>query len=339
MKAPQLHGFGHAVMVLPASDYRRDRMRWLTARRAGLGASDTAAILGLNDYSTALDVYLEKTSTSEPVDSTSDAATAGQMLETPVARRTVREHPELGKLVTSPGLLAHPDHPWMLATVDFGLAPRGQQDAPVTALLEVKTTQERHYRNKWIDGRPPDGILIQAQQQLAVTGYQTCWVTCMRRDTGRMDPPFRVDRSETVIEQIIHYAGTWWADHIEAGVQPDPVFRDYDSLAGLFPADESLDPLPVTPELETALADLAHARARAKNAAADEAHAKFLIKLALENRTAISAPDGTVLATWKPQTVRRLNTERLAADHPGLLDQYKEPKIQPGTLRLTKEDS
>ena len=38
------------VLVLAADDYRRDRALWLKARRDGLGASDTAAILGLNSY-------------------------------------------------------------------------------------------------------------------------------------------------------------------------------------------------------------------------------------------------------------------------------------------------
>lgn len=339
MIAPPPHRFGHAVMVMPASDYRRNRARWLTARRGGLGATDTAAILGLSDYATALDVYLEKTGTGEPEDFTSDQAIAGQMLEAPVARRTVKDHPWLGKLVPTPGLLAHPDYPWMLATVDYGLAPRGSKDAPVTELLEVKTTQEQVYRKKWIDGVPPARILIQCQQQLAVTGLRTCWVTCMRRDSGKMDPPYRVDRSQAVIDRIIHYAGTWWADHIVAGVRPEPVFADADKLAGLFPADESLDPLPATPELEFALNIIADARIKTKAAAESEKHAKFIIKTALENRTVITAADGSVLATWKPQTVRRLNQEKLAADHPGLLDQYKEATIQAGTLRLIKEDS
>lgn len=337
--APQLHGFGQAVMVIPASDYRRNKARWLVARRSGLGATDTAAILGLSSYATALDVYLEKTATGAPAETTSDQAEAGHMLEAPVARRTVREYPDLGKLVTSPGLLAHPDHPWLLATPDYGLAARGNRDAPVTELLEVKTTRENVYRKTWINDVPPARILIQCQQQLAVTGFQTCWVTCMRRDSGKMGVPYRVDRSEQVIEQIIHYAGTWWAEHVVAGVPPEPVFEDVDKLSGLYPGNDALEPLPATPELFAAITQLAAARARARVAAKDEAEAKLFIAKALSGgHTAIADEFGDVLATWKPQTVRKFDQKGFAGDYPALYEQYKIPTEQRGPLLITKED-
>jgi putative phage-type endonuclease len=338
MNTGQSHGFGHALLVIAASEYRRNKAKWLAARRSGLGATDTSAILGLSSYATALDVYLDKTSAAAPEDSASDQAMAGQMLETPVARRTIRENPELGKLVPTPGLLAHPEFHWLMATPDFGLAARGSKE--VTALLEVKTTQENVYRKTWLGDVPPHRILIQAQQQLLVTGLQTCWVTCMRRDSGRMAPLYRVERSERVAGQIIGYAGAWWAHHIIEGVAPDPVFRDLDKLAELFPADESLEPLPATPELLAAIRDLAGARIRSRVAKADEDAAKLVIESALAGgQTAIADAAGDVLVTWKPMTERRLDQARLAKDHPGLLEQYKTPRTRRGSLLIIKEDS
>src|SRR5690606_7815110 len=128
------------------------RRPWLEARRRGLGASDTAAILGLNPWATPLQVWQEKVDTSAPADEpVSEAAEWGSILEAPLARQTVARHPELGKLVPSPGLLQHPDHPWMLATIDRGLTPRGG-DGTVTAILECKTTSEQAYKHHWIDG-------------------------------------------------------------------------------------------------------------------------------------------------------------------------------------------
>jgi predicted phage-related endonuclease len=227
----------------------------------------------------------------------------------------------------------------MLATVDYGLAARGNRGAPVTALLEVKTTQERIYKRKWIGDKPPPAIILQCHQQLAVTGYQTAWVTCMRRDTGRMAPLYRVERSQKVIDQIIDYAGTWWAEHIEGRVRPEPVLRDLDRLAGLYPADETLEPLPVTAELAAAIEAVSHARRLAKVAAADERAAKFIIEAALsEGHTAITDAAGDVLATWKQQTVRRWDTSALAADHPELAEQYRPAKTSRGPLLIMKED-
>lgn len=315
-------------LVLASADYRRDRSKWLRARRSGLGASEMAAILGLTgEWKTGLDVYLEKTSDAEPEPGPpSEQAHFGNLLEPIVARDTVRRWPELGKLVPTPGLLAHPEQDWMLATIDYGLAPRGKRGAPVTALLEVKTTSDRNYRHKWIDGVPPAGIQVQCQQQMAVTGAELTWVTCWVRDNAQLKDPFPVYRSESVIEQLIHYGGLWWRDYVQARVRPDPRFEDRHKLASLFPADDSAGALIVNEELESALADLLDARRRIKAAELDEERAKFKIQTAMRERTAIATPDGDVLVTWKESTSRRLDQKALAADHPELVAKYKPAK-------------
>lgn len=320
-------------LILAAADYRRNKRAWLRARRSGLGASETAAVLGLSPWKTALDVYLDKTGPEPVADvETSEATAWGNLLEPVVARRTVRVHPELGKLVPTPGLLAHPEHSWMLATIDFGLADRGSRSAPVRELLEVKTTSVHNYRANWIDGVPPAMIQVQCQQQMAVTGLDVAWVTCFvggDSGPGRLAKPYPVQRSEAVIEQLITYGGAWWSEFVLAGKRPEPTFADRSKLAALYPADDSLDSVPVTDELETALADLLDARRRIKEEEEREAAAVFKLKTAMGSRTAIAGPDGDVLVTWKEQTSRRLDQKALAADHPELVKQYKRPPAEP----------
>lgn len=316
------------VLVLAADDYRRDRSLWLKARRSGLGASDTAAILGLNGYRTALDVYLDKTATADPVDGELSEATAwGHILETPVARRTVKQHPHLGKLVATPGLLAHPDHPWMLATVDFGLAARGSRTAPVRALLEVKTTSVHNYRKNWMDGVPPPAVQVQCQQQMAVTGMDECWVTCaVGGDSGPMKlaEPFRVARSQAVIDQLIHYGGKWWADHVLARVRPEPTFEDADKLAMLYPADDSLDAVVMDGDLEDTLAAYLDARRKADAAALRADEHRFRLQNAMGERTALAWPDGQVAVTNKQQTRKSLDKQALATERPDVADVVKQ---------------
>lgn len=333
------------VLVLAAEDYRRDRARWLEARRSGLGASDTAAILGLNTYRTALDVWLEKTSTMDAVDGELSEATAwGHILETPVARRTVKKHPHLGKLVPTPGLLAHPGHPWMLATVDFGLAARGDRNAPVRALLEVKTTSIHNYRKNWIDGVPPAAIQVQAQQQLAVTGLDECWVTCFvggDSGPGKLAEPFRVVRNEDVIRQIVQYAGTWWADHVVAGVRPEPVFEDAAKLASLYPANDALDAVVMDEALEDTLANYLDAKAKADAAARRADEFKFRLSRAMEEATALAWPDGRVAVTNKQQTKKTLDKKALEAERPDVAEvvrQYTRPG-QPFRVFKVKEET
>lgn len=323
-------------LLLPAAEYKRDRGLWLTARRAGLGASDTAAVLGLNSYRSALDVWLDKTAAVPADDSEhSEAAAWGHLLEPVVARRTVRQWPALGKLVPTPGLLVHPEHSWMLATVDYGLADRGRRGAPVRELLEVKTTSVANYRRHWLDGVPPAGILVQCQQQLAVTGFGAVWVTCFvggDSGPGRLAEPYRVERSPAVIDQLISYGGAWWRDYVEARRRPDPVMADADKLGWLYPADDSAGALDLTPDLETVIADLIHARRRVKDAEADEAAAAFKLKTAMAEHTAIADASGEVLVTWKESTTRRWDTKRLAAERPDLAEEYRPAKTGRGSL-------
>jgi putative phage-type endonuclease len=322
-------------LLLPAAEYKRDRGLWLTARRSGLGASDTAAVLGLNSYRSALDVWLDKTATGPAEDAAGPAAQMGHDLEAWAARLTAKRYPALGKLVPTPGLLVHPEHSWMLATVDYGLADRGSRTAPVRELLEVKTTSVANYRRNWVDGVPPSGILVQCQQQLAVTGLSVVWVTCFvggMDGPGTLVEPYRVERSPAVIDQLIGYAGSWWRDFVEAGRRPDPVMADADKLGWLWPADDAAGALPLTADLEATIADLIHARRRVKDAEADEAAAAFKLKAAMAEHTAIADPAGDVLVTWKESVTRRWDTKRLAADRPDLAEEYRPAKTGRGSL-------
>ena len=52
----------------------QNRIDWLKARRSGIGGSDVAAILDLNRYKSALDIYNDKISTEEPKEQQSESA-------------------------------------------------------------------------------------------------------------------------------------------------------------------------------------------------------------------------------------------------------------------------
>ncbi|AYN57515.1 RecE-like exonuclease [Arthrobacter phage Coral] len=324
-------------LVLAAGDYRRNRALWLKARRSGLGASDTATILGLNSWGTALEVWQEKTSLTPPDDrELSDAAAWGNILEHPVAVQTVKKWPEIGRIIPTPGLLAHPDHPWMLATVDRLLVPRRVKNPRVQSILEVKTTSSKNWGLNWPDGVPPAAIQVQVQQQLAVTGLPYAWVACWLRDTAKLCEPVRVDRSEEVIAQLIHYGGMWWRDHVEGMLRPEPTFGDRGQLAGLWPADAKADALTAGPELEATVADLIDAKRRKEKAEEDEEVAAFKLKTAMKERLGVVDAAGELLVTWKPQKYTRLDEKRLRAERPEIAKEFT-PNKTIRVLRISKK--
>lgn len=308
-------------LVIAAADYARDRRAWLRARRSGLGASETATILGLNDWRTPLAVWQDKVSTDDVEDVTlSEAAEWGSALEAVVARKVATRHPELGKLAPTPGLLRHPEHPWMLATLDRVLVERKKADPQALAILEVKTVGDWMFRKRWLDSVPPH-VLVQVQQQLAVTGMERAYVVVLVGGQ-RMPAPYLVERDERVIEQIIEYAGAWWAEHVEGGVVPDPTFADRSSLAAVWPGD---DTLPAVHADESLLADLGtfmHAREQEAHWKRQKEEAAFAVQERMGNALAVRDDDGRVLVTWKPSTSTRVNTPALRKAHPDLVEQF-----------------
>lgn len=304
------------TLILPAADYRRSRSTWLAARKNGLGASDTAAVLGVDEWKTPLDVYLDKIGPGSGEDHVGEAAEWGSAIEAVVARKVSTRHPELGKLLPSPGLFAHPDHPWLLATPDRLLEDRatGRQ-----AVLEIKTT-DRMNKTAWADG-PPHRVQVQVQQQLAVLGLEVAYVAVLFG--GReMPAPYRIDRDDTVIGLIVEHAGAFWHDHVLTRTPPEARVGDDANLAALYPGDDTLDALIADEQLEQLFTQRATAYAVRKHQDALLAELDVQIKEAMGDRTVVTSVDGDVLATWKPTSSTRIDTKRLKADHPDLAAAY-----------------
>jgi putative phage-type endonuclease len=307
----------HTRLVLPASEYRRSRTAWLAARKAGLGASDTAAVLGVDPWKSPLEVYLDKVDPTVHDDTVSEAAEWGTAVEAVVARKVASRHKKLGKLTPSPGLCAHPDHPWLLATPDRVLVDRA---TGAEALLEIKTTDGRN-KDQWKDG-PPTRVQVQVQQQLAVTGLDVAYVAVLFG--GReMPAPIRIDRDQTVIDLILEYGHTFWFDHVIARIPPEARLGDDSALAGMYPGDDTLEALIADDTLEALITERRARKADADKATAAVDELDLRIKEALGDRTLVTSVDGAVLATWKPKTSRRVDTRRLKADHPDLVEQYQ----------------
>lgn len=202
-----------AVVVLG----RASRARWLARRRKGLTATDVPAILGVSPWRTPLDVWLDKVNPAGWAGSY--ATRRGQRLEPFLAGEYARQY------LTSPGecvergpaLLAHPDHPLLMCSIDY-LAHHADQ----TVVLECKTAGS--WNPDWADGDLPDQYAVQALVQAAVTGLPVVvWADVAGRPELR-----RIDRDPVWEAQAIPVLEAWWARHVVELTPPplDPL-RDY----------------------------------------------------------------------------------------------------------------
>ncbi len=132
---------------------------WLRYRKCGITGTDAGAILGLNPYRSAFQVYHDKISdTTENIDN--EAMRQGRDLEDYVAQRFT-EATGL-KVRRANAIYQSEEHPLLLA--DFDRLIVGQK-----AGLECKTVSP-FSADKWADGKIPAHYLAQVDHYLAVSG-------------------------------------------------------------------------------------------------------------------------------------------------------------------------
>jgi putative phage-type endonuclease len=139
-----------------------DETAWLKARKRVLTASDMAAVLGLNPWKSALDVYLDKQGPSEPRED-NDAMWWGRHLEGKIAE-AYSDGKYSGRPIRRVGkhkyvLLVSRKYPYLAATLDF-LTLIGDRWVP----CEIKNTRRGE---DWDEGAPIYH-LVQLQQQILV---------------------------------------------------------------------------------------------------------------------------------------------------------------------------
>jgi putative phage-type endonuclease len=143
----------------------KDREKWLAERRKGVGASEAAAILGLDPYKGPIAVYADKVLGEEKPDT--DAMWLGRTLEPAVVERVAKE---IGLDATMSGVLYRSaERPWQLATLDATL--EGSLDGRLVRVpLEVKVTG-----GAWSDEKgAPVHHVTQVQHQLQVVDDAPC---------------------------------------------------------------------------------------------------------------------------------------------------------------------
>jgi putative phage-type endonuclease len=210
-----------------------DRNAWLKARRAGIGASEIAAVLGISPWESPFSLWWRKV---EGWDfEASPAMEWGNRLEDAIAFKYGNEHPdyELG----DGELEHHPIHEWMLATPDRYIWDTGRDILDVSGLLELKTA---HSGDGW--GEPgtsdvPVHYRAQVLWQMAVVGVG--WADMAVLIGGSDYREYTVLRDEKDIAVMVE-AGRRFMARIEAG-DPPPIDDHHATLSTLKRLHPDLD--------------------------------------------------------------------------------------------------
>lgn len=184
------------------------REEWLKVRKLGLGGSDMSAVLGVNNWRSPLDVWLDKTSDTIE-EKESEPMYWGTILEDIVAQEFAKRTG--WKVRNNNFTLQSEEYPYLLANID-------REIVGVDAGLECKTANA-FKADEWQGDSVPDAYYVQCQHYMAVTGRSSWWIACLVG--GNTFYYKEIKRNEEVIKAIIDTGAEFWR-LVETETMPAP---------------------------------------------------------------------------------------------------------------------
>ena len=282
---------------------------WLAARRKGIGGSDAAAVCGLSRYSSALDVWLQKTGRN-PATPDNEAMLWGRLLE-PIVRN---EFARLSGLTVKecPYILQSREHPFMIANVDGIVTEKDGSKA----VLEIKTTNSFTAIKDVEDGLPATW-LCQIYHYLFVCDLPKAYVVVL---IGGNKLQWQVvDRDEETIQNIVALERHFW-DFVVRDVPPPVDEHSGDALALLYPtSNESNVVLPA--EADELVAQYLEIKKAEEDIKAAKSETENKLKALLKDAELGVTPSGFSVS-WKSYSQSRLDSAKLKAAHADIVNRF-----------------
>jgi putative phage-type endonuclease len=187
-------------------------------RLTGVGASEIGAIVGVNPYREAIDIWCRKPTPSRPpliVDTDDDdRANVGSELEEGLVRLyTKRTGIEIAPIKQT---YRHADLPFVLAS------PDGLTIANDDGGTECKVVGAR-VAHHWDDG-VPEYVVTQAAQNMLV--MDRAWWDVIALINGTELRITRIDRDPDIEAALIEANSYFWLENVEGDVPPEPTSAD-----------------------------------------------------------------------------------------------------------------
>lgn len=153
---------------------------WLQVRTKGIGGSDVGSIMGVNPWSSARQVFFNKTGQYqdklEPNEASKERMHFGHVLEPVVASEFDSRTDGKYYTVEADMTFQSKDHPFLLANVDRFVIDSKTDE--IVGLLECKTAGE-FASEEWENGEVPPSYFYQVQHYLHVTGLKHAWIAAL----------------------------------------------------------------------------------------------------------------------------------------------------------------
>lgn len=307
----------NAIEIAKTLDMPREQ--WLELRRQGIGGSDAAAIVCLNRWRSAFDVYADKLGLKPEIPD-NEAMRQGRDLEQYVSERFMEA---TGKKVRRRNaMLQHPEYPFMIADIDRWVVGEN-------AGLECKTTSVLN-KAKFYQGEFPPRYYVQCVHYMAVTGAERWYLAVLVLNSAFH--VFTIERDEAEIQALIEAEKDFWENHVLKQIPPAPDGSEATSevIKQLFPEAREREEVALYGH-EEKIQQYLELDARVKELTQERDAIKQELQLALSDAE-IGRAQGYVVE-WKNQTRQSLDTQRLKKEQAEIYAKYLKP-VQ--TVRMFK---
>jgi putative phage-type endonuclease len=284
-------------------------LEWLNARKTGIGSTDSAVILGVNEYKTPIELWKEKRGELSSIED-NWYMRRGRALE-PVLRQEYSDRMNKDVL-NMDGVLCHPRYRFLLASLD-GFTKDDR-------LVECKTASSAKGWGAEGTDELPAAYLVQVQHAMLVTGFK---VTDVVVSIAGGQPRFYEVRADDEFQDLILAKGREFMNRVEQGIEPEP--KTLEERLAISPIKDG-SAVYATSEVLDQFNDLLAMRKTKKDAETDAERIAEIIKgFLIESGASILLDQhGNQIATWNEGKGRTsYDTKRMELEIPEIAAKYK----------------
>ena len=294
------------------------KKEWLEGRKNYIGGSDVGAIIGLNPYKTATDIYLEKTGQKEPFEGNMFTE-AGERLEPIIAEWYADQS---GHHIRNDNKIRfHKEYNFLAANIDRLISDPERPGEP--GILECKTISGYNAR-KWEqqDWPYPPHYYAQVQHYLNVTGHK--WAVIAFLQDGREFSQYYIEPNPEFIAGYMEKVIDFWNNNILKEAPPEPQTADDVLKIHPYTEDDSAE-TEATQEIANKYEEMKRLKSEIDELKTQYDSLKDEVQVYMNDKAILSF-NGLTLATWKSgKPPMRFDQKRFKKEHPDLAAKYTLP--------------
>lgn len=285
---------------------------WLKNRKYGITGTDVASIAGVNKYSTAIQVYLDKMGELEKLPD-NDFMYWGRMQEPLIAKRFAEETGF--KIQNVNCVLKHKENSWALGSIDRLIT----NDKGEKGILEIKTVSE-YVKGLWEGEEVPISYMIQLQWYMYVTNTNYGYFAALIGGNKYIQK--YVERDNELIDMLVDISKSFWFENVLKKIPPmiDGSEASTNIINKMYPSADENTSVELNDEALKYISRIEELKVDIKALEEEQKYNENQLKDLLKENE-IGMVQGRKII-WKNQSRTSIDSKKLKTEQPELFKKY-----------------